>query len=118
MTRYSDLPLYMSSHMHRVPEHVYGEAVRNVHQLLGPLEDEEAMRIVDAVISPLRLVSPKPSPADFTMCDHSYFTYAGQWLFCNVDHSDPDSGEHVHAGPDPDTQSWDDMDLTGRAFEP
>ena len=60
MTDYTKLPHFPIGEFQRVPEGLFGEAVASVIQAAGPMSDEQAMEIVEAVFGPLRLLSPPP----------------------------------------------------------
>jgi hypothetical protein len=96
-----------------LPEELYGEAVRAVIRLVEGCSDETAMEVVDAVLGPMKLVSPMP---DFhTPCDHRRFTYEGVWLACERLHGAGDSDPEFHGSP---ADEWYEHDPDGRSFSP
>lgn len=116
-TTLSRLPVHGRERLARVPEQLYDEALRNVIRVSGPFSDEEAMKIVDAVLGPLKLVPPKPE--HYELCDHARFTHGGQWLLCNEEHEEPD-GYHSMTHPDLEDgcEEWRAGDPDGRSFVP
>lgn len=111
MTDYTQIPCFPAS-FQRVPPGLFGEAVASVVQAAGPMSDEQAMEIVEAVFGPLRLLSPPPD--NFTACDHAYFRHEGGWRFCGKDHDGTDDPEFHRTA---DTE-WYADNSDWRAFDP
>lgn len=82
---YKDVPLFLSSQIQAVPEYLFAEAVRGVVRETG-CDDEQAMRVVEAVFGPLRLISPVAQDPEYTTCPYVYFAYEGGWKFCHKQH--------------------------------
>jgi hypothetical protein len=60
---------------------LYGDLESAVIQHTG-LEPEQAQRVVDAVLGPMRLAaSPDWTEVDYP-CGHAYWSSGGEWLFC------------------------------------
>jgi hypothetical protein len=86
---------------------IYGELEAAViREALYPMEPEEAQKIVDAVLGPLRLLPPRPR--DAWVCHAANFSLEGQWQNCILDHEaepeDPQTHQDTHG------ECWDDGD--------
>lgn len=109
---YDRLPYYRPKGLSRLPEGYYGEAAATVVRVIGPCSDEHAMKVVDAVLGPLELVPPMP---DFrTSCDHTRFTFEGEWHACTKQHGDSSVGDSEHHASD--SEDWYEADADGRSF--
>lgn len=114
---YEDLPLYTAPDLRRLPEGLYGEAMASVIRVIGPCSDEEALKVVDAVLGPLRLVSPRPDY--YNPCDHTRFTSEGTWHGCTKDHRREDGDPEFHFEKEGDSYvEWYEDDADGRSFSP
>lgn len=115
MNDYRKLPRFRLTELHRIYEGSFGEAVAGVTALIGPCTDEHAQRVVEAVLGPLKLVSPKPD--HYGPCDHSYFTYEGGWHFCTKEHdpNDKDEDPEFHRSS---AHEWYSDGCEDRAFGP
>jgi hypothetical protein len=102
---------------HRINESRFAEAMENVLQVVDGVDDDQAMRIVDAVLGPLLLISPPPHTSLDSQCRHRYYHERDGWLFCTKDHGVPDDDPHAHRS---EAQDWDsDMPkYNPRAFAP
>ncbi len=112
---YEDLSYYRPTELSRLLEGYYGDAVAKVTAVVGPCSDEEAMKIVDAVLGPLKLVPPRPD--FYTPCEHTRFTFEGTWHGCTKNHENTEEcgdPEHHRDG----TEEWYEDDGDGRSFSP
>lgn len=116
-TDYSKIELHDHSRFRRVPPYLVGEAMGNVINVLGSLEESRALAVVDAVLSPLRLVT-QPGPHNGS-CDHGLYDYTHGWVFCSLDHEelgeDPDDADTEHEA-EGRTFTWYADDRNDRAF--
>ena len=120
MTDYNKVARFSGREFHKVPEGLFGECLQSVIRAAGPLPDEKAMEIIEAVFGPLRLLSPPPD--HYLPCDHAYFRFEGGWVFCAKDHSGDGPGEddgdpECHRSADGDVD-WYSDDADDRAFDP
>lgn len=117
---YDETPFFKGESLQRVPEQLFGDAVKMVIRTVGPMDDEQAMRIVEAVFGPLKLLSPIDTVSDAyyaSVCDHSYFRYEGGWRWCIKDHDVEGGDPHYHEAED--GTSWESDDASEfRAFGP
>ena len=115
MTDYTKTPRFDVRTFRKVPEGFFGEAVGNVIQAAGPMDSQQAMKIVEAVFGPLLLLSPPPD--HYMTCQHAYYRYEGGWVFCTKDHSHDDRDPHLHWTADGETDWYSDSG-DERAFDP
>lgn len=102
----------------RVSGELYGEAVASVMAVIGPCSDEDAMRVVDAVLGPLKLVSPMPEMTmSYAPCGHTRFTYKGEWHACTIEHDDDDDDGDLELHGNEETD-WFAGNADGRSFAP
>lgn len=119
MKNLDEIP-YLDDEWFRIPEARYAELVENMLQVMpGEPSDEEAMRLVDAVIGPLLLLPPPPATSLDSECRHRYFHFRDGWIFCTKDHEGPDDDPQDH-GNELYEVGWDnDMpEYYPRAFAP
>jgi hypothetical protein len=129
MQNLNDVPYFEGRGFQRVPEFFFGEAVRMVIAEAGPMGNEEAMRIVEAVFGPLRLLSPVNEVSEeyySSTCGHRYFRYEGGWRHCVKEHDAQDGDPHAHRNYSDDDECDDAVEYTewmsnsndDRAFAP
>lgn len=114
MTDYRKIQQLDISTFQKVPEGLFGDAMAAVIREAGPMSDEEAMRIVEAVFGPLLLLPPPP--LSFLLCGHAYAPVEGGWVFCAKDHSG-DGDPEFHHSADGEVE-WDSDERDERAFDP
>lgn len=112
---YTLIPYFKVDGLRKVSVGLFGEAMRNVISAAGPMSDEQALRIVEAVLGPLKLLSPPSN--NFKPCGHAYFRYEGGWLFCAKDHDEDDGDPELHRTEDGECE-WYSDDADDRAFFP
>lgn len=119
MKNLDEIP-YLADEWRRIPEARYAELVENMIQVVpGEPSDEEAMRLVDAVLGPLLLLPPPPPTVFASQCRHRYFHERDGWIFCIKNHEKPDDDPQAH-GNELYEVDWDsDMPhCYPRAFAP
>lgn len=96
MKNLDEIP-FLDDEWFRIPEARYAELVENMLQVMpGEPSDEEAMRLVDAVLGPLLLLPPPPGTVFTSQCGHRYFHSRDGWVFCIKDHEGPDDDPQAH----------------------
>lgn len=75
------MTIFRPGEVQRVPEQIYGDMESAVICLTG-LDVEQAQRVVDAVLGPLRLAPHVDPEKGVHPCEHAYWTYEGTWSPC------------------------------------
>lgn len=118
MNNLESMPSFAGRSFLRVNEGLFGEAVKQVIRVAGPMDDEQAMRIVEAVCGPLRLLPPVDDATDEyyrSVCNQRYFKYEGGWRFCIREHGADDDEPEYHRSSD--GTEWN-SECDERAFGP
>lgn len=118
---YNNLPIFTAFEPRRLPEGLFAEAVCGVVRETG-CDDAQAMRVVEAVLGPLRLLPPPDSAADRDSifgCPVAYSPETGGWFYCHKDHEFVGEDPEFHYNDAPGSQrvEWDEHFQTGLVFK-
>lgn len=114
---YNDLPPYSARKLQRLHEEMFGDLLAAITRVIGPIEDDQAEKVVGAILGPLRLVPPPPE--DYaSLCGRSYFSEEGEWHFCDKRHDDPNACGDPHVHRSLAGEEWYDDQDDPRSFEP
>lgn len=117
MGAYKDLPAYQARKLQRLHGELFSDLLAGITRVIGPIEDDQAEKVVGAVLGPLRLVPPPPEDYH-SCCGHGYFNEEGEWHFCDKRHGDPDACGDPHVHRSLAGEEWYDDQDDPRSFEP
>jgi hypothetical protein len=103
--------IFRPGEVQRIPEQIYSDMESAVIRLTG-LNVEQAQRVVDAVLGPLRLAPGVEPSEDMYPCEHAYWTYEGTWTLCTQR-----KAHDLHQGLDgTDWRTGDARDVNRKRF--